>query len=87
MASSSGKRKSTRPRPLTDEDLQNFLDMLDNDDDDDGTLTNADIEDGDSNDDDEDTETNFVNIVDKAGTNIYSSDTNEDRTTNDDKII
>ena len=25
MASSSGKRKSTRPRPLTDEDLQNFL--------------------------------------------------------------
>ena len=25
MASSSGKRKSTRPRALTDEDLQNFL--------------------------------------------------------------
>ena len=66
MASSSGKRKSTRPRPLTDEDLQNFLDMLDNDDDDDGTLTDTDIEDGnsDDDDDDEDTETTFVNIVD-----------------------
>ena len=88
MASSSGKRKSTRPRPLTDEDLQNFLDMLDNDDDDDGALTDTDIEDGDSDDDDEDTETNFVNIVDnEVGTNINSSDTNEDETTNDDKII
>ena len=88
MASSSGKRKSTRPRPLTDEDLQNFLDMLDNDDDDDGALTDTDIEDGDSDDDDEDTETNFVNIVDnEVGTNINSSDTNEDETTNDDEII
>ena len=88
MASSSGKQKSTRPRPLTDEDLQNFLDMLDNDDDDDGTLTDTDIEDGDSDDDDEDTETNFVNIVDnEVGTNINSSDTNEDETTNDDEII
>ena len=64
MASSSGKRKSTRPRPLTDEDLQNFLDMLDNDDDADGALMDSDIEDGDSDDGDEDTETNFVNIVD-----------------------
>ena len=36
MASSSGKPKATRPRPLTDEDLQNILDMLDNGDDDDG---------------------------------------------------
>ena len=88
MASSSGKQKSTRPRPLTDEDLQNFLDMLDNDDDDDGALTDTDIEDGDSDDDDEDTETNFVNIVDnEVGTNINSSDTNEDETTNDDEII
>ena len=64
MASSSGKRKLTRPRPLTDEDLQNFLDMLDNDDDADGALMDSDIEDGDSDDGDEDTETNFVNIVD-----------------------
>ena len=64
MASSSGKWKSNRPRPLTDEDLQNFLDTLDNDDDDDGTFVDTDIEDGDSDDDDEDTETNFVNIVD-----------------------
>ena len=88
MASSSGKRKSTRPRPLTDEDLQNFLDMLDNDDDDDSALTDTDIEDGDSDDDDEDTETNFVNIVDnEVGTNINSSDTNEDETTNEDEII
>ena len=47
MASFTGKQKSTRPRPLTDEDFQNFLDMLDNDDDDDGTLANTDIEDGD----------------------------------------
>ena len=87
MASSSGKRKSTRPRPLTDEDLQNFLDMLDNNDDDDGALMDINIEDGDS-DDDEETETNFVNIVDnKVGNNINSSDTNEDETTNDDKII
>ena len=88
MASSSGKRKSTSPRPLRDEDLQNFLDMLDNDDDDDGALTDTDIEDGDSDDDDEDTETNFVNIVDnEVGTNINSSDTNQDKTTNDDEII
>ena len=85
MASSSGKRKSTRPRPLTDEDLQNFLDMLDNDDDDDGALTDTDIEDGDSDGDDEDTETNFVD--NEVGTNINSSNTNEDETTNDDKII
>ena len=42
--------KSTTPRPLTDEDLQNFLDILDNDDDDDGALTDTDIEDGDSDD-------------------------------------
>ena len=49
---------------MTDEDLQNFLDTLDNDDDDDGTFVDTDIEDGDSDDDDEDTETNFVNIVD-----------------------
>ena len=49
---------------------------------------NTDKEDGDSDDDDEDTETNFVNIVDnKVGTNINSSDTNEDETTNDDQII
>ena len=47
MASSTGKQKSNRPRPLTDEDFQNFLVMLDNDDDDDGTLANTDIEDGD----------------------------------------
>ena len=88
MTSSSGKRKSTRPSPLADEDLQNFLDMLDNDDDDDGALTGTDIEDGDSDDDDEGTETNFVNIVDnKVGTNINSSNINEDETTNDDKII
>ena len=59
--------------------------MLDNDDD--GALTDADIEDRDSDDDDEDTETNFVNIVDnEVGTNINSSDTNEDETTNDDEI-
>ena len=78
MASSSGKRKSTRPRPLTDENLQNFLDMLDNDDDD-GALMNTDIEDRDRDDDDEDTETNFANIVDnEVGTKINSSDTNED---------
>ena len=59
MASSSGKQKSTRPRPLTDEDLQNFLDMLDNDDDDDddGALTDTDIEHGDSDDDNKGTET------------------------------
>ena len=88
MTSFSGKRKSTRPRALTNEDLQNFLDMLDNDDDDDGALTDTDIEDGDSDDDDKDTETNFVNIVDnEVGTNINSSDTNEDETTNDDEII
>ena len=69
MASSGGKQKSTRPRPLTDDDFQNFLDRLDNDDDDDGALT--DIEDGDKDDDDEDTETNFVNIVNnEVGTNI-----------------
>ena len=62
--------------------------MLDNDDDDDGALTDTDIEDGDSDGDDEDTETIFVNIVDnQVGTNINSSDTNEDETTNDDKII
>ena len=79
MAYSSGKRKSTRPRPLTDEDLQNSLDMLENDDDDDGTLTDTDIEDENSDDDDEDTETNFVNNVDnEVGTNLNSSDTNED---------
>ena len=78
MASSSGKGKSTRPRPLTDEDLQNFLDMLDNDDDDDdGALTDTDIEHGDSDDDNKGTETNFVSIVDnEVGTNINSSDTN-----------
>ena len=88
MASSSGKRKSTRPRPLTDVDLQNFLDMLDNDDDDDVALTDTNIEDGDSDDDDEDTETNFVNIVDnEVETNINSSDTNKDETTNDDEFI
>ena len=88
MASSSGKRKSSRPRQLTDEDLQNFLDILDNDDDDYGALTHTDIDNGDSDDDDEDTETNFVNIVDnEVGTNINSSDTNEDETTNDDEII
>ena len=86
MASSSGKGKSNRPRPLTDEDLKNFLDMLENDDDDDGALTNTDIEDGDS--DDEDTETDFVNNANnEVGTNINSSDTNEDETTNDDEII
>ena len=88
MASSSGKRKSSKPRQLTDEDLQNFLDILDNDDDDYGALTHTDIDNGDSDDDDEDTETNFVNIVDnEVGTNINSSDTNEDETTNDDEII
>ena len=44
--------------------------------------------DGDSDDDDKDTETNFRNIVDnEVGTNINSSDTNEDETTNDDKIF
>ena len=63
MASSSGKQKSTMPRPLTNEDLQNFLDMVDNDDDDD-VLMDTDVEDGDRDGDDEDTETNFVNIVD-----------------------
>ena len=64
MASSSGKQKSTRPAPSTDEDLQNILDILDNDDDhhDDSTLADTDIEDGDSDDNNEDTETNFVNI-------------------------
>ena len=73
---------------MTDEDLQNFLHVLDNDDDNDGALTDTDTEDGDSDDDDEDTETNFVNIIDnKVGTNINSSDTNEDETTNDDEII
>ena len=88
MASSNGKQKSTRPRLLTDEDLQNFLDMLDNDDDNDGALTDTYIEDGDNDDHDEDTETNFVNIVDnKVGTNTNSSDTNEDKTANDDEII
>ena len=88
MGSPSGKRKSTRPRLLTDEDLQNVLDILDNDDDNDGALTDTDIEDGYSDDDDEDTEINFVNIVDnEVGTNINSSDTNEDETTNDDEII
>ena len=88
MASSSGKRKSTRPRLLTDEDLQKFLDMLDNDDEHDGALTDTDIEDGDSDYDNEDSETNFVNIVDnEVGTNMNSSDTNEDKTTNDDEII
>ena len=51
MASPSGKRKSTRPRPLTDENLQNFLDMLDKEDDDGGALTNTDTEDEDSDDD------------------------------------
>ena len=62
--------------------------MLDNDDDDDGALTDTDIEDGNSDDDDEDTETKFVNIVNnEVRTNINSSDTNEDKTTNDDKII
>ena len=64
--------------------------MLDNDDDDDddGALTDTDTEDGDSDDDDEDTETNFVNISDnEAGTNINSSDTNEEQTTNDEEII
>ena len=63
MASSSGKQKSTMPRPMTNEDLQNFLDMVDNDDNDD-VLTDTDVEDGDHDGDDEDTETNFVNIVD-----------------------
>ena len=63
MASSSGKQKSTMPRPLTNEDLQNFLDMVDNNDDDD-VLMDTDVEDGDRDGDDEDTETNFVNIVD-----------------------
>ena len=88
MASSNGKQKSARPRLLTDEDLQNFLDMLDNDDDNDGTLTDTYIEDGDNDDDDEVTETNFVNIVDnEVGTNINSSDTNEDKTANGDEII
>ena len=63
---------------LTDEDLENFLDMLDNDDDDDGALTDTDIKDGHSDDDDKATETNFGNIVDnEVGTNINSSDTNE----------
>ena len=91
MASSSIKQKSARPRPLKDQDLQNVLDMLDNDNDDDSALTDTYIEDGDSDDDDdddEDTETNFVNIVDnELGTNINSSDTNEEETTNDDEII
>ena len=87
MTSSSGKRKSSRPRPLTDEDLQNFLDMLDNDDDNDGALMDTDIEEGDSK-DDEDTGTNFVNIADnEVASNINSSDTNENETTNDDEII
>ena len=88
MASPSGKQKPTRPRPMTDEDLQNFLDMLDNDDDDDGALTDTDIEEGDIDDDHEDTETNFVNIADnEVGTNINSSDTNEDETINNGEII
>ena len=76
MASSSGKQKSTRPTPSTDEDLQNILDILDNDDDhdDDSTLADTDIEDGDSDDNDEDTETNFVNVGhNDVGTNINSS--------------
>ena len=88
MASSSGKGKPTRPRPMTDEDLQNFLDMLDNDDGDDGALTDTDIEDRDSDDEEEDTETNFVHIADnEVGPNINSSDTNKDETINDDEII
>ena len=88
MAYFSGKRKSIRPRLLTDENLQNVLDMLDNGDDDDDTLTDIDLEDGDSDDDDEDTETNFLNIADnEVGSNVNSSDTNEDQNTNDDIII
>ena len=98
IASSSGKRKSTRPIPFTEEDFQNFLDILDNDDDDDddddddyddddSALADTYIQDGDSDDDHEDTETNFVNIVDNdVGTIINSSDSNEDETTNDDKV-
>ena len=43
---------------------------------------------GNSDDDGEGTENNFVNVVDnKVGTNINSSDTNEDETTNDEEII
>ena len=88
IASSSSKQKSTRPRPLTDEDFQECLDMLDNDDDNDGAFMDTDIEAGDSHDDDDSTEANIVNIVDnEVGTNINSSDANEDKTTNDDKII
>ena len=92
IASSSGKRKSTRPRPFTEEDFQNFLDILDNDDEDDddddvSALADTYIQDGNSDDDHEDTETNFVNIVDNnVGTIINSSDSNEDETTNDDKV-
>ena len=93
IASSSGKRKSTRPRPFTEEDFQNFLDILDNDDedddddDDDSALADTYIQDGDSDDDHEDTETNFVNIVDNdVGTIINSSDSNQDETTNDDEV-
>ena len=92
IASSSGKRKSTRPRPFTEEDFQNFLDILDNDDEDDddddvSALADTYIQDGNSDDDHEDTETNFVNIVDNnVGTIINSSDSNEDETTNDDEV-
>ena len=92
MTSSSGKRKSTRPRPFTEEDFQNFLDILDNDDEDDddddvSALADTYIQDGNSDDDHEDTETNFVNIVDNdVGTIINSSDSNEDETTNDDEV-
>ena len=92
IASSSGKRKSTRPRPFTEEDFQNFLDILDNDDEDDddddvSALADTYIQDGNSDDDHEDTETNFVNIVDNnVGTIINSSDSNEDETTNDGEV-
>ena len=92
IASSSGKRTSTRPRPFTEEDFQNFLDILDNDDEDDddvdvSALADTYIQDGNSDDDHEDTETNFVIIVDNdVGTIINSSDSNEDETTNDDKV-
>ena len=80
MTSSSGKQKSTRSRPLTDEDLQNVFD---------GALADADIYIyPDSDHDDEDTETSFVNIADnEVRTNKKSSDNNEDETTNDDEII
>ena len=72
---------------MTDDQLQNFLDMLGNADDD-GALNGTDIEYGDCNNDDEEAETSFGIIVNNnVGTNILSHHSYEEEITNGDGNI